>query len=119
MQRADFPRAVGDLSLQRPICCVLINVAEATPLADPQEPAILEPHRIRCAVDPCTEVARFVVAVAASRDGSIRAARRCCAEHLEEAVFWAEGLVGVDPRARYALINRWGPWALELHEVPA
>src|SRR5213593_3352017 len=72
-----------------------------------------------CAVDPCSEVARFVVAVAAARDGAIRAARRCCAEHLEEAVFWAEGLVEADPRARYALINRWGPWALELHEVPA
>jgi hypothetical protein len=72
-----------------------------------------------CVVEPCTEVARFVVAVAAARDGSIRAARRCCAEHLEEAVFWAEGLVEVEPRARYALINRWWPWALELHEVPA
>ena len=72
-----------------------------------------------CAVDPCTEIARFVVAVAASRDGSIRAARRCCSEHLEEAVFWAESLVEADPRARYALINRWWPWALELHEVSA
>ncbi len=67
----------------------------------------------------CTETARFVVAVAATRDGGIRAARRCCAEHLEEAVFWAEGMVGVDPARRYALINRWGPWALELGEVPA
>ena len=72
-----------------------------------------------CTVEPCTEVARFVVAVAAARDGSIRAARRCCATHLEEAVFWAEGLVEADPRARYALINRWWSWALELHEVPA
>src|SRR5436309_6004541 len=72
-----------------------------------------------CAVDPCTEVARFVVAVAAARDGSIRAARRCCADHLEEAVFWAEGLVGVEPTSRYALINRWWPWALQLDEVPA
>jgi hypothetical protein len=73
-----------------------------------------------CVVDDdCSEVARFVVAVAATRDGSIRAARRCCAEHLEEAVFWAEGMVGIDPGRRYALLNRWGPWALELHEVPA
>ena len=72
-----------------------------------------------CAVDPCTEIARFVVAVAASRDGRIRAARCCCSEHLEEAVFWAEGLVEADPRARYALINRWWPWALQLREVPA
>jgi hypothetical protein len=72
-----------------------------------------------CAADDCSEVARFVVAVAAAHDSSIRAARRCCAEHLEEAVFWAEGLVGIDPARRYALLNRWGPWALELHEVPA
>jgi hypothetical protein len=69
--------------------------------------------------EDCTEVARFVVAVAAAADGSIRAARRCCAEHLEEAVFWAEGMVEAHPTARYALINRWGPWALQLHEVPA
>ena len=69
--------------------------------------------------EDCTEVARFVVAVAATRDGSIRGARRCCAEHLEEAVFWAEGLVGVEPTSRYALINRWWPWALQLDEVPA
>ncbi len=72
-----------------------------------------------CAAERCTEIARFVVAVAATRDGGIRAARRCCAEHLEEAVFWAEDMVGVDPGRRYALINRWGPWALELDEVPA
>ena len=72
-----------------------------------------------CAAEGCDEVARFVVAVAAAHDGSIRAARRCCADHLEEAVFWAEGMVGIDPARRYALLNRWGPWALELHEVPA
>jgi hypothetical protein len=72
-----------------------------------------------CAADDCSEVASFVVAVAAAHDGSIRAARRCCAEHLEEAVFWAEGIVEVEPSARYALINRWWPWDLELHEVPA
>ncbi len=72
-----------------------------------------------CAAGSCTEIARFVVAVAATRDGGIRAARRCCANHLEEAVFWAEGLVAVEPRARYALINRWGPWALQLNELPA
>ncbi|HEV8420482.1 MAG TPA: hypothetical protein VGR13_03925, partial [Actinomycetota bacterium] len=29
----------------------------------------------------------------AARDGIIRLARRCCSEHLEEAVFWAEGIV--------------------------
>jgi hypothetical protein len=79
----------------------------------------LTPNPQTCAVNPCREEARFVVAVAAAKDGSIRAARRCCAEHLEEAVFWAEGLVQLEPTARYALINRWWPWALELREVPA
>jgi hypothetical protein len=80
----------------------------------------IHPTPQTCAADQgCTEVARFVVAVAAAHDGSIRAARRCCSEHLEEAVFWAEGMVGADPARRYALLNRWGPWALELREVPA
>jgi hypothetical protein len=74
----------------------------------------IKPVKQTCASPGCREIAAFVVAVAGTRDGGIRAARRCCAEHLEEAVFWAEGVVASDARARYALINRWGPWALEI-----
>jgi hypothetical protein len=79
----------------------------------------IKPLKQTCAMTGCLGIAAFVVAVAGTRDGGIRAARRCCAEHLEEAVFWAEGIVEADPRARTALINRWGPWALQLQEVSA
>ena len=79
----------------------------------------IKPVKQTCTFPTCREIARFVVAVAASGDGSIRAARRCCGGHLEETVFWAEGLVEADPRARYALISRWGPWTPELREVSA
>lgn len=73
----------------------------------------LKPFKQTCAAAGCSDVATFVVAVAA-RDGGIRTARRCCGEHLEAAVFWAEGIVDGDATARYALVNRWGPWALHL-----
>jgi hypothetical protein len=79
----------------------------------------IKPVKQTCATPGCGDVAGFVVAVAAGGDGGIQVARRCCGEHLEESVFWAEGVVSSDARARYALINRWGPWALELREVPA
>ncbi|MGH2721620.1 MAG: hypothetical protein ACRDJO_08460 [Actinomycetota bacterium] len=82
-------------------------------------PLRIKPVKQTCAAPACNEVARFVVAVSGVGDGGFRAARRCCGEHLEEAVFWAEGIVASDPRARGALISRWGPWALTLHEVPA
>ncbi|MGH2689730.1 MAG: hypothetical protein ACRDKW_13140 [Actinomycetota bacterium] len=79
----------------------------------------IKPVKQTCAAPGCRDVAGFVVVVTAGGDAGIRAARRSCGEHLEEAVFWAEGVVASDARARYALINRWGPWALELREVPA
>jgi hypothetical protein len=76
----------------------------------------LKPLKQTCAASGCSDVASFVVAVAA-RDGGIRTARRCCGQHLEEAVFWAEGIVDGDAKARYALVNRWGPWALQLGDA--
>jgi hypothetical protein len=79
----------------------------------------IKPVKQTCATPGCRAVAGFVVAVAGGGDAGIRAARRSCADHLEEAVFWAEGVVASDARARYALINRWGPWALQLDDAPA
>ena len=82
-------------------------------------PLRIRPVKQTCGAAGCSDIARFVVAVSGAGDGGFRAARRCCGEHLEEAVFWAEGIVASDPRARGALISRWGPWALTLHEVSA
>ena len=78
----------------------------------------IKPVKQTCTFPSCREVARFVVALAASDNGGIGSVRRCCAEHLEDTVFWAESLVEADPRARFALISRWGPWTPELREVP-